>query len=187
MRCQRATELMSLRLDQMLDQAGEEELEKHLKACPMCASTWTAMQGVSMLLAVAPMVGPAPGFTQRVKARIARRQSRRQLVTGYLVLAAGLLLIMALPLAYLAMPVSHVGRAVAQDPQALRHGLGLLARFGAIAHSFGEACWLLARAVLGLFSPTLLLAAVALCGLLLAIWAYLVSGHSLIIRLNVKS
>lgn len=99
MQCQEVTELMSLELDDLLEDADRHRLYNHLAECPECQRTWAAMQRLSRLLTVAPMATPSPDFADRVMQRIAQRQARRQLVAGYLVLAAGLLLLLALPLA----------------------------------------------------------------------------------------
>ena len=187
MRCQRATELMSLQLDNMLEEAKRLELDAHLGGCALCQEAWAAMRQVSMLFAAAPMVAPAPGFAQRVSERIAKRQSRKQLVAGYVVLAAGLLLLLALPLTYLAGPISTVGRAVAQQPEMVSNGLGLLARLGNIVGSFLEACWLLVRAVLGAVPLTFMVPCVLLAGALVVYWTRLISGRGMPYRTAVKS
>ena len=187
MRCQRATELMSLQLDDMLDHAERIELDAHLSSCALCQETWAAMRKVSMLFAAAPMVAPAPGFARRVSRRIARRQSRRQVVAGYMVLAVGLLLLMALPLTYLAGPLSTVGRAVAQQPEMVSSSLGLLARLGNIVGSFLEACWLLTRAVLGAMPLTFMVPCALLAAALVVFWTRLISGRGMPYRTAVES
>ena len=187
MRCHRATELMSLRLDTMLEEDERLELDAHLADCALCQETWAAMRQVSMLFASAPMVAPMPGFASRVSERIARRQSRKQLVAGYVVLAGGLLLLLALPLTYLAGPISTVGRAVAQQPEMVSDGLGLLARLGNIAGSLLEACWLLARAVFGVMPMTFLAPCVLLAGALVVYWTRLISGRGVSYRTAVES
>ena len=187
MRCQRSTELMSLQLDNMLDQAGRLELEVHLAVCPDCRMTWSAMRQVSLLFDAAPMVRPAPGFADRVNARIVKRQSRRQTMTGYAVLAVGILLLMALPLTYLAGPMSEVGRAVVRQPDMVSNGIGLLARIGSIAGSFMEACWVLVRAVLGALPSTVLVPSVLLSVGLLVYWFQIVSGKGMTQRARLES
>lgn len=72
MRCEWASELMSLRLDgRAHDEAG---LNQHLVTCPGCRQRWTALQAVNRLLSHPPMVEPPAGFAFRVMARIADRQ-----------------------------------------------------------------------------------------------------------------
>ncbi len=189
MRCQQATELMSLELDHLLDQAQRRDLQTHLSECADCQQTWSAMRQVSLLLEDTPMVAPAPGFVARVQERItqtlAARQARKQLVTGYLILGAGVLLLLALPLTFLAAPLSSLGRALAQQPGMAGQVVSLLARLGAIVAAFIEACWLLGRTIVAALPTTLLAALGVFMAGLLAIWVRLVSGRSLVFRRSV--
>ncbi len=73
MRCREASELMSLRLDNQLETGSGEQLDQHLASCDTCAQLWMAMRRAGMLLARAPMVEPAAGFTARVMARLPER------------------------------------------------------------------------------------------------------------------
>ena len=183
MRCHQATELMSLQLDHMLDEAKRRELEAHLSECAACQQTWTAMRRVSLLLDATPMVAPAPGFAgrvnERISKRLASRQLRRQLVSGYVILAAGVLLLLALPLTFLAAPLSSLGRAVAHQPGIIGQGMYLLSRIGAIAGTFLEACWLLVRAVLNALPQTFLVVLGVVAAALLGVWIQLVGGRAL--------
>ena len=68
MRCDWASELMSLRLDgQPHDEAG---LQAHLASCPACRQRWQGLQAVDRLLAHPPMAQPSADFTARVMARL---------------------------------------------------------------------------------------------------------------------
>ncbi|NLS75875.1 MAG: hypothetical protein GXY76_01305 [Chloroflexi bacterium] len=189
MRCLQATELMSLQLDHLLDDAARRELDAHLSECGSCQQTWAAMKRISSLLDATPMVAPAPGFAERVNARIATRlasrQARKQLVTGYVILAAGVLLLLALPLTFLAGPLSTLGRAVADQPGIVGQGVGLLSRLGAIVGTFLEACWLLLRTVVNALPQAFLAGLAVLMAALVAVWVQLVCGRPLALKKTV--
>ena len=178
MRCQQATELMSLELDQMLDEGERQVLEAHLASCPACQQTWIAMQRISEILETTPMVGPEPGFAQRVSARIAKRRSRKQLFTGYAILGAGLLLLLALPLTYLAQPISFLGRVIIQEPDMLDNGLDLITRFGSILGTLIEAFWLLIQSIFALLPQTVVFTSLLFVSGLFMAWLRLVVGRS---------
>lgn len=177
MHCQQATELMSLELDSMLDQAERHELDFHLAECADCRQTWAAMQQISSMFENAPMASPAPGFTQRVNQRIIKRQARKQLMAGYTVLAAGLLLLLALPLTYLAQPMSNIRQVIVQQPGLVGNSLQLLMRFGGILGTFLQACWLLISAVSQSIPQPVLLVSFLFAGSLIVAWLRLISGQ----------
>ena len=175
MQCQQATEWMSLRLDNLLDQEEQRALDAHLATCPDCRKTWAAMQRISAMLTSAPEAIPAPDFTARVMGKIAERRSRKQLIAGYTVLTLGLLLLLALPLSYLLGPLSWASKSGTLSA-IWGEAPSLVVRIASIATSFADACALLLKAILTV-TPKFILVAVALVSSVLTVlWIRLISG-----------
>jgi predicted anti-sigma-YlaC factor YlaD len=85
------TEMMSLALDGLLDEAGQEQLQGHLAGCPTCRAEWEAMQAVSSLFERSAPVGPPLGFALRVERKLeAKQKRRRQAFGGVAVLTSSL-------------------------------------------------------------------------------------------------
>lgn len=89
MNCQQISQLMSLSLDDALEDTQTSLLQSHLAECPACQAEWAAIQHVSHLLANAPMIAPPPGFTLRVTQRLASRETRRHELFGGAALVMG--------------------------------------------------------------------------------------------------
>ncbi len=89
MYCQQMSQLMSLSLDDALDDAQASLLQSHLIECPACRAEWAAMQHVSHLLAGAPMIAPPAGFTLRVTHRLVSQETRRHNLFGGAALVMG--------------------------------------------------------------------------------------------------
>lgn len=93
MRCEQASELMSLRLDHYQDEATD--LDQHLATCVACTSEWASLQAVTRLFENPPMLQPGPNFTARVMARVADRRAPQvnpwRNVSGWVILALGAL------------------------------------------------------------------------------------------------
>ena len=70
MRCETASEWMSLHLDGQLPPVQVALLEAHLKGCDVCRREWAALQQISTILSAAPAVRPRPGFAERVMHRL---------------------------------------------------------------------------------------------------------------------
>lgn len=102
MRCDWASELMSLRLDgQPHDEAG---LNTHLATCPACQQRWRGLLAVERLLANPPLAQPPADFTARVMARLPHPAPLNpwRILGGWLLLLVGGLalgLLMLSPLA----------------------------------------------------------------------------------------
>jgi predicted anti-sigma-YlaC factor YlaD len=85
------TEMMSLALDGLLDEAGQEQLQGHLAGCPACRAEWEAMQAVSVLFEGSASVGPPLGFALRVERKLeAKQKKRRRAFGGVAVLTSSL-------------------------------------------------------------------------------------------------
>jgi predicted anti-sigma-YlaC factor YlaD len=167
---------MSLALDQRLAQGEVRCLEEHLKQCPTCQEEWETMQRVSRLFTEAPLVGPPPGFADRVMQRLAQRQARRQRL-----LAGGALVVVCLSLVALALPETVRWLAmlwqVLTEPALLSHGAKLVAQLLDLAESLGRACWLVTIALFSSFNQLALLGYPLLVLALTALWIHLVAGR----------
>jgi len=167
---------MSLALDQGLTQVEARGLEDHLKRCPTCQEEWEAMQRVSRTFTDAPLMGPPPGFEDRVMQRLARRQARRRRL-----LAGAALLVVCLSLGALALPAIVGWLAllwqVVTEPSLLSHGAKLVAQLLHLAESLGGACWLIITALSSCLSQPALLSYSFLVLTLTALWIRLVAGR----------
>ena len=103
MRCRTASRLMSLKIDGVLRPQQAAGLERHLRSCPRCRTTWASMLRVNGLMAQTAWSEPSPGLPARVLHRLPT--SRRAVVptampvwtrAGMVVLATVLLLFIAL-------------------------------------------------------------------------------------------
>jgi anti-sigma factor RsiW len=173
--CQDVSRLMSLALDQSLTQGEAHGLEDHLKRCTTCQEEWEALQRISRLFTDAPLMGPPPGFANRVMQRLAQRQARnRSLLIG------AALLVVCLSLAALALPETvrllAVLWQVATEPSLLSHGAKLAAQLLDLAESVGRACWLIINALPSLNQPVLLGYSLIVLALTV-LWTRLVAGH----------
>jgi len=79
---QQVTEMMSLALDGLLDEAGRQRLQQHLDTCPTCRAEWQSMQAVSTLFERSALVGPPLGFAVRVERRLESKQKKRRRTFG---------------------------------------------------------------------------------------------------------
>lgn len=169
MRCERAGELMSLRLDDELPPAEGALLDAHLEGCAACHRTWEAMQRLSTLFARAPSVSPPEDFTNRVMSRLAERHARAAPVWGALVLLLGagtLTLLVALPLLGAAgVLVEMVGQ-----PNLVRHSMEFLPGFFSIGLALLRASWLFLSSLFRLVSPPLVALYLGLVVMLTAGW-----------------
>ncbi|MCK4450610.1 MAG: zf-HC2 domain-containing protein [Anaerolineae bacterium] len=176
MNCRDVGLLMSLALDQSLTQVEARGLEDHLKRCPTCQEEWEAMQRISRLFADAPLMGPLPGFADRVMQRLARRQARRRRL-----LAGAALLVVCLSLGALALPGIVRWLAllwqVITEPSLLSHGAKLIAQLLNLAESLGRACWLVIIALFSSLNQPALLGYSFLVLTLTALWIRLVAGR----------
>ncbi len=174
MRCELASELMSLRLD---DRPHDEiALDEHIAVCPRCRQEWAALQRVQRLLARPTLVYPPADFTQRVMVRVAQRAAPVatnpwRLIGGWLLLLVGATFVAALLLGPLALDVWDT---VSATPD----GLGPLLLVHLVQEGQAIALGVL-RAVLNVLSviPTPLLLAYMLTAFLLATAWVAIVGH----------
>lgn len=73
MRCRNLERMLMARLDGTLTEQEQLDLDAHLAGCSPCRARWEAVQVAEARLRRPVFVGPAPGFSMRVMARLARR------------------------------------------------------------------------------------------------------------------
>jgi len=134
------------------------------------------MQRVSRTFTDAPLMGPPPGFADRVMQRLARRQARRRRL-----LAGAALLVVCLSLGALALPGIVRWLAllwqVITEPSLLSHGAKLTAQLLNLAESLGRACWLVIIALFSSLNQPALLGYSLIVLALTVLWIHLVAGH----------
>jgi anti-sigma factor RsiW len=149
MNCQQMSQLMSLSLDDALDDAQSSLLQSHLAECPACQAEWAAMQHVSHLLVSAPMIAPPPGFTLRVSQRLTSHQTRRRELFGGAALVMGSLSLSSLLIPLAAGMIILLWQACTH-PSLLSRILHLGTRLAAPLNPLLEA----GRLLLTVLSPT---------------------------------
>jgi predicted anti-sigma-YlaC factor YlaD len=91
-RCTEASELMSLRLDNLATPDDLAELDAHLAGCAECRLAWSALQEVTHLFESAAWLEPPADFTERVMARVRHRHTPRTIGGAVLLVGASALL-----------------------------------------------------------------------------------------------
>jgi predicted anti-sigma-YlaC factor YlaD len=170
MQCLHASELMSLRLDGLLDEPDERRLEVHLAGCPTCQNQRARLSRVASLFADAPMPLPPPTLQRNIMAAVQRRSRlaemwRRSalLVLGAVLAAVAFVLSMVL-----------VVTSMAADPLAVQQAVGSLIKITGVGRSLGGALALVLRALIGGMNWVLLPGCLALViGMLLVWWSLL--------------
>jgi predicted anti-sigma-YlaC factor YlaD len=99
MSCEQSELWMMDALDGVLAASDRQRLAAHLETCLRCRADWDALNALEQMLAAPPMVRPAPGFADRVEARLARFEAQRRTLVGGLILlaAATALCLLAVP------------------------------------------------------------------------------------------
>ena len=93
--------------EQPLTDKETTDLQDHLKGCESCRQLSEAWTGVEAQLKDAPVVAPAPGFSQRWQARLAVDMQKRYRKQVAVVLSTGLLMVVLVSffLAIMALPL----------------------------------------------------------------------------------
>ena len=89
MQCDRASEMMSARLDSRLSQAESKTLDEHLASCAPCQELWRRLRAVDAVLSTAGMAGAPARLRVDVLGRLNRRRRVRRGFVGGIGLAAG--------------------------------------------------------------------------------------------------
>ena len=160
MRCIRASEMMSERLDGRLDGTEMALLEEHLAACSACRATWRKMQALDRLLASAPAVQPPVRVRVRVMTRLSRRDQARRAIFGGTALTLGTV---ALSLVVLAPILMRLLQTTGIAPALVSGSPATLARLLTIWGATGRTLMVLADK----FAVPLIFA--SLCGLVIAL------------------
>lgn len=169
MQCLHASELMSLRLDGLLDEPDERRLKVHLTRCPACQNQWARLSRVEALFADAPALVPPPVLQRNIMTAV-QQKSR---LTGIWRRSSLLALGMILATLALIVPVMLVIMSVAADPMVVQQAVGNLVRLTGLALSLGGALVLVLRALVGGMNWVLLPGCLALVIGMLLVWWYL--------------
>jgi predicted anti-sigma-YlaC factor YlaD len=86
MSCKQSEAWMIDAFDGTLAVDDQQQLMAHLQLCPQCRADWEAFGELNKLLAKPPKVFPAPGFANRVEARLDRHEAQRRTLIGGLTL-----------------------------------------------------------------------------------------------------
>jgi hypothetical protein len=86
-------------LDGVLSDTNHWQLMAHLETCRDCLGDWGALNALEQLLNRPTMIAPAPGFADRVEARLDHFEAQRRTLLGGLILlgAAMALCLIAVP------------------------------------------------------------------------------------------
>lgn len=84
--------LMSLSLDQLLDDEEHRRFDRYLTDYTTLAEEWQEWQGMHQQLVAMPHATPAPGFVERFELQLLQQERRRRLRQGIWIGALSLLL-----------------------------------------------------------------------------------------------
>lgn len=77
MKCNEIRELLSLYIDQMLDEGQAKEMEEHLSACDACRNEYNELKGMINLLGQAEMIPVPDAFSFRLKKALNEEKQNR--------------------------------------------------------------------------------------------------------------
>lgn len=160
MRCERALEMMSARLDGRLDSREIALLDDHIATCSACQAEWRRLQALDHLLASAPLVRAPLRLRVRVMTRLSRRTQARRALIGGTALALGTV---ALALLVLAPALIDLLDAMGIAPALASGGPATIAQLVASLGTLGRVTLVL----VGKFAVPL--AFLSLCGLAMAL------------------
>jgi predicted anti-sigma-YlaC factor YlaD len=156
MPCDRASEMMSARLDDRVSPAESKKLDEHLASCAACRELWRRLRALDAVLAAASLASAPAALQVDVLERLNRRGRMRRGFVGAAGLALGSAAVagaVVLPLGLRLLDLLGIAPAlVAGLPETAAH---LLPSIGSV----GRAATLLAGEIV------VPLALVALCGL----------------------
>ena len=171
MQCSKANELMSLRLDGLLDSITQERLDHHLSSCQSCEEEWQVLCELAELFQSTPLSVPAPGFAARVTLRVAETRARQELRRGAFLLSGGLLLLLVLTLPSLVGMVMLIGDL--SSPSLISTGISTLTALISALSSVGDAVALLVSASISTPAAVLAPAYIAIALIAMFVWVRL--------------
>ncbi len=158
MDCERAGQLMSLRLDNEISPAEVRALEAHLGTCAECRQVWELMQEMSALFAEARMVQPPEDFTERLLERLTtqwmEQRTTRWPLGALLLLLGGAIITLLVVTPFIGTAGVLVG--LLREPDPVRQGLEVLPGLVSVGEALLRAMWLILSAVMQLISLPLL-------------------------------
>ena len=171
MQCSKVNELMSLRLDGLLDSITQERLDHHLASCQSCEEEWQVLCELSELFQSTPLSVPAPGFAARVTLRVAETRARQELRRGAFLLSGGLLLLLLLTLPSLVGMTMLIGDL--SSPTLVNTGISALISLLSALRSVGDAVALLLSASLSTPAAVLAPVYIAIALVTMFVWVHL--------------
>jgi anti-sigma factor RsiW len=181
MECETYREQMSLWLDRQLAAPDVQRLEAHAETCPACCAAFDAMRRVDRLLASAPMLSPAAGFTARFQARLAVQRRRRRTWAGLLTLA----LAAAAIIAAAGILAAFTGLSVwgsASGSELLTQTVSLLLHVGQALGASLNLIWLIVTALARAIRHPIFIGYMVATAILLAVWTQIVARRVLASR-----
>jgi predicted anti-sigma-YlaC factor YlaD len=170
---------MSLWIDDQLTEDEVRQIEAHATHCVSCRAALDDLRRLDRLLSAAPMISPAPGFTERFQTRLATRHRRRRTWAGLLTLAIATIALFLGVTLFLVIS----GLTLWEDLPAsslLAQVTGLLLDLGeAIATSLRVA-WLVVSALAQVVRHPVSIAYFAATAVLIAVWTQIVTRRTLV-------
>lgn len=176
MECDKYREKISLWIDEQLTADEVRQIEAHVAACASCRAALDSLRRLDRLLSAAPMIAPAPGFSQRFQTRLATRRRRRRTWAGLLTLSGATLLLVLGAATLLAISgLSLWGNLPVGG--LLPQVTGLLLDVGQAMAVFLNLAWLIVSALARGLRHPVFIAYVATTTVLIAAWTQIVTRH----------
>jgi predicted anti-sigma-YlaC factor YlaD len=181
MECETYREQMSLWLDHQLAPEEIRQLAAHTATCLSCRASLDTFRRLDRLLAAAPMMSPAAGFSARFQTRLAARRRRRHTWAGVLILAlatVALLLGGAIILATSGLAVWETVSATGL----LTRSISLLLDLGKVGVAALKLAWLILSALAQAIQHPIFIAYALATSVLVAAWTSIVTQRVLAAR-----
>jgi anti-sigma factor RsiW len=140
MNCKQASKMLSLRLDDLLDDEEITLLEEHMAGCSACQVEWHSLQALDNLFASVPMARPPVRVRVQVMARVSRRDQARRAIVGGMTLTLGTVALALLAIAPVALNLLNVTGIA---PALINGGPQTVVQLSTFASTMGRALWVL--------------------------------------------
>ncbi len=170
MHCQKASELLSERLDSPLSEEEVRALDSHLTGCAVCAAEERDMQIVSRLIEDVGHVEPPPMFAGRVMTRVRRHKRRMTALRFGLFALLAVVVCLAACVTPLLIPGQPISRVVAR-PSLVSALAGVTARVLDLLRTLAGAGRLIARAFVSGPGLASLIGMVVVAIIVVPVWA----------------